>query len=316
MKPMELKNMKNQNVVNTQSSNTDAVISASTSFKRKKTAFAAALICTQALAVSAPVYAADSPTNEEHTGTYWGIGIGTALGAIIGGPVGAAAGAALGGSVGYGQDKDSALEQTEVKLDTQVMSLSALEGELKKSNTQLEALRAQTRKLQRANALKSAELADLKAQEVTEREEAEILAGIAKHYSQEVYYRHNESSIPDYAKQRMDELVNFMVEHPSINISLQGHSDLIGPENANLALTQARVDAIRDYLIDQGVDAARINAQAHGEAFATVMAGDASNYILDRRVAIELSIPDSETPSAVAKQPTVTLPLAINVGGR
>ena len=306
--------MKNRNADDCKSRNNDST--GPKSFKAKKTAFAAALICSQAILTSSPALAQEANEKDEHTGTYWGIGIGTTLGAIIGGPVGAAAGAALGGSVGYGQDKDSALEQSEQQLDSQVMSLSSLEGELKKSNMQLEVLRAQTRKLQRENALKSAELADLKAQEITEREEAEILAGIAKHYSQEVYYRHNESSIPDYAKARMDELANFMAEHPGINISLQGHSDLIGPENANLALTQARVDAIRDYLIDQGIDAGRISAQAHGETFATVTTGDASNYILDRRVAIELSMPVVEQPSAIAQEATESLPLAINVGGR
>ncbi|KZY74895.1 hypothetical protein A3750_08440 [Oleiphilus sp. HI0079] len=290
--------------------------SSSRSFRAKKTAFAAALICSQALVVSTPAFADESLGNDEHSSTYWGIGIGTTLGAILGGPVGAAAGAALGGSVGYGQDKDSALEQTEQQLDSQVMSLTSLEGELKKSNIQLEALRAQTRKLQRSNAIKSAELADLKAQEVTEREQAEILADIAKHYSQEVYYRHNESSIPDYAKARIDELAEFMLEHPNMHISLQGHSDLIGPENANLALTQARVDAIRDYLVDKGVHTGRIDGRAHGEAFATVSTGDAANYILDRRVAIELSMPAQEQPAALAQDSGESLPIAINVGGR
>lgn len=290
-------------------------------FHSGKTAFAAALICAHALTASAPAMAAEAK-EEERTGTYWGIGIGTALGALIGGPVGAAAGAALGGSVGYGQDKDSALDQTTQQLDSKAVSLNSLEGELKKSNMQLEMLQAQARKLQRENAIKSAELFDLKAQEVSEREQAEILAEVAKHYSQEVYYRHNESSIPDYAKTRIDELAKFMVEHQSIHISLLGHSDLIGPENANLALTQARVDAIRDYLIEKGISEGRIEALAHGEAFATVTAGDAKNYILDRRVAIELRVPrlesepDAGVASAIAKEPTAMLPVAINVGGR
>ena len=277
----------------------------------KRMAFASAFVCAQALSLSQPVFAQDNTQSEDNTGTYWGIGIGTTLGAIIGGPIGAAAGAALGGTVGYGQDKDAALGQTEQQLDEQVMAVSALEGELKKSNVQLESLRAQTRQLQRQKALQAAELADLKAQDVTEREQSEILAGIAKHYSHEVYYRHNASSIPDYAKDRIDELASFMLEHKSIAISLQGHSDLIGAEDANLALTQARVDAIRDYLIDKGVAAERITSQAYGEAYATVTAGDASNYVLDRRVAIELSIPQGDTGDATAIQP-----LAVNAGGR
>ena len=307
-----------------------------------KTAFAITLLSAQSLMMSANVLAQDTSqeaiSGSDNTATYWGIGIGTTLGAILGGPVGAAAGAALGGSVGYGQDKDAALEQTEQELDSQVTSLSEMEGELKKSNMQLEVLRAQTRKLERERAMHAAELADLKAKKLSEREQEEILAGVAKHYSQEVYYRHNSSSIPDYAKSRIDELAAFMQEHPSIVISLAGHSDLVGAEDANLALTQARVDAIRDYLIDQGIDAQRIEAKAYGEAFATVTAGDASNYVLDRRVAIELGVRAQESLSdqnGIADQDgsadqeslqaqqardddadAPLLPLAINVGGR
>lgn len=295
-----------------------------------KTAFAITLLSAQSLMMSTSALAQESvhqATQEtDNTATYWGIGIGTTLGAILGGPVGAAAGAALGGSLGYGQDKDAALEQTEQELDSQVISLSTMEGELKKSNMQLEVLRAQTRKLEHERAVQSAELADLKAKKLGEREQEEILAGVAKHYSQEVYYRHNSSSIPDYARSRIDELAAFMQEHPSIVISLAGHSDLVGAEDANLALTQARVDAIRDYLIDQGIDAQRIEAKAYGEALATVTAGDASNYVLDRRVAIELGVRAQESPSdqesMQAQQATdddaeaPLLPLAINVGGR
>lgn len=301
-----------------------------------KTAFAITLLSAQSLLMSTSVMAQevahDARSESDSTATYWGIGIGTTLGAILGGPVGAAAGAALGGSLGYGQDKDAALEQTELQLDSQMISLSEMEGELKKSNMQLDVLRAQTRRLEQERTVQSAELADLKAKKLSAREQEEILAGVAKHYSQEVYYRHNSSSIPDYAKSRIDELARFMHEHPSIVISLAGHSDLVGAEDANLALTQARVDAIRDYLIDEGIDAQRIDAKAYGEAFATVTAGDASNYVLDRRVAIQLGVRAqdglsdqhglNEQESMQAKQvpdedaDAPLLPLAINVGGR
>ena len=283
----------------------------------KNTAFAATL----AIAMSQTAFAqsAPQPVNadsvgtdtqnaqhaDENSGTYWGVGIGTALGAIIGGPVGAAAGAALGGSFGYGHDKGEAFEQTESRLDARTLTLSQLEGELKSTQRTLAKLKTKNATITRKHALQASELADLKAQEVTEREQAEILANVAKHYSHEVYYRHNESSIPDYAKTRINELGNFMAEHPSIKISLQGHSDLLGPENANLALSQARVDALRDYLVDQGIADTRIETHAHGETFATVTPGDATNYVLDRRVSIQLDVASTEAQ-----------PVVMHAGGR
>ncbi|KZY72156.1 hypothetical protein A3739_03310 [Oleiphilus sp. HI0067] len=267
----------------------------------KKTAFAAVLATAMSQAAFAQSSASsDAPLNEDsNSGTYWGVGIGTALGAIIGGPVGAAAGAALGGSFGYGHDQGEALEVSENQLDAQTMTLAKLESKYVQSQRTISKLKVKNANITRENALQASELADLRAQEITEREQAEILSNIAKHYSQEIYYRHNESSIPDYAKARIDELSGFMQVHPSIAINLHGHTDLLGPEQTNKALSQARVDALKDYLVESGIAASRIQTNAHGEAFATVTSGDAGNYVLDRRVAIELSMPSAEPQPVV-----------------
>lgn len=260
-----------------------------------------------AAAMSQPALAqtAETESQDDNSGTYWGVGIGTAIGAIVGGPVGAAAGAALGGSFGFGHDQSSALEETESRLDDQTIALSQREGELKNSKRAVGMLKAKNATLTREHALQASALADLKAQDITEREQAEIMSGIAKHYSQEVYYRHNESSIPDYAKSRIDELAGFMTEHPNVSIALHGHTDLLGQQDANLALAQARIDALRDYLVDQGISDSRIDTQAHGESFATVTVGDAGNYVLDRRVSIELAVPS-----------TAPQPVVMHAGGR
>jgi len=267
----------------------------------KKTilATAVAVVISQPTFAAEPSYAETSyeqkKYEETNSGTYWGVGIGTALGAIVGGPAGAAAGAALGGSIGWGADKDDALEQAELTLEQNENDLVAAKGELKKSYIEMQRVRARINGLERDNALKSASIAELQAADRAEKAHAKVLESIAKHYSHEVYYRHNSSSIPDYAKERIGELISFMNEHPSLTIHLKGHTDLIGGEDANKALAQSRVDAIKDYLIEQGVSEGRIATTAFGEQFATVTRGDASNYILDRRVSLSLEMPGSAT---------------------
>jgi outer membrane protein OmpA-like peptidoglycan-associated protein len=246
------------------------------------------------LALSQAVFASDvGGVETDHEGTYWGMGLGTVFGALVGGPPGAVAGAAMGGSIGWGQDKGNALDNSDMQLDKSMLALSEAENEIVR-------LERQSQKMQRINALQLAELSKLAALTKKDREQKEILDSIAKHYSQEVYYRHNESSIPNYAKARIDKLAAFMHENIDLNIELKGHTDRLGPENANMALSKSRVDAISGYLIGKGIAPQRIQTEVLGESQASVFEGDALNYVLDRRVAIELSVPSLDPQSVAA----------------
>ena len=48
--------------------------------------------------------------------------------------------------------------------------------------------------------------------------------------------------------------------------SVEGHTDSIGTENANIQLSQARAAAVKAYLIAQGVPEERLATTGHGEA--------------------------------------------------
>lgn len=64
-----------------------------------------------------------------------------------------------------------------------------------------------------------------------------------------------------------DEVVAKMGEYPQIELVLvTGHTDRIGSEEYNHKLSQRRADAVKDYLVAQGIDADRIETAARGEA--------------------------------------------------
>jgi len=241
-------------------------------------------------------------------GTYWGIGIGSVLGAVIAGPPGAAIGATLGGSIGWGQDKDAALDQSQSDLDQQQLTLEQhkielqrQQYELKQSRSILNQSRQKVSELSRSNALQSARLADIEAGNTHEGGEQgqKVLEEILEHYAQEVYFRHGESDVPVYAQARLDRLTVFLKSHPKLNIVLKGYTDSRGSAEFNTALAQSRINGIKTVLLDQGIDAQRITTQAVGEnepvvASTSTEKTDVGNYILDRRVSIELSIPVQE----------------------
>jgi len=62
----------------------------------------------------------------------------------------------------------------------------------------------------------------------------------------------------------LNDLADMMKESPTIRIQLEGHTDFQGNEIKNLELSQARVEAVRDYLMKRGVNNKRILLKAFG----------------------------------------------------
>ena len=62
----------------------------------------------------------------------------------------------------------------------------------------------------------------------------------------------------------LNELAIWLNENPSIIIQLEGHTDFAGNPDANMRLSEARVLAVQEYLIDQKVKKSRIFTKAFG----------------------------------------------------
>lgn len=62
----------------------------------------------------------------------------------------------------------------------------------------------------------------------------------------------------------LDEVVAMMKENTKVVIQLEGHTDNKGNEDANLKLSQARVDAVKKYMVDKGIGKDRIKTKAFG----------------------------------------------------
>lgn len=64
-----------------------------------------------------------------------------------------------------------------------------------------------------------------------------------------------------------DEVVVKMKAHPEVEVLLvSGHADRIGSDKYNQSLSERRANAVKSYLVDQGVEANRIEAVGKGEA--------------------------------------------------
>jgi len=70
---------------------------------------------------------------------------------------------------------------------------------------------------------------------------------------------------PD-GKRKVDEAVKVMKANPSLRVSVEGHTDSIGSDAYNQRLSERRAKAVRDYMVEQGIDTDRITTHGWGEA--------------------------------------------------
>lgn len=64
--------------------------------------------------------------------------------------------------------------------------------------------------------------------------------------------------------QELDEVVAMLKENPKMEIQLEGHTDNRGNAEANLKLSQSRVDAVKKYMTSKGINKNRIDTKAFG----------------------------------------------------
>jgi outer membrane protein OmpA-like peptidoglycan-associated protein len=61
-------------------------------------------------------------------------------------------------------------------------------------------------------------------------------------------------------------LVTFLQKYPERQAIIEGHTDNVGSESYNLELSQRRADAVRAFLLQNGVNAAQITTRGYGKA--------------------------------------------------
>ena len=57
-----------------------------------------------------------------------------------------------------------------------------------------------------------------------------------------------------------------MNDHPTMEILIIGHTDNVGSKEALKKLSESRANAVKDYLVENGIDGSRLSAAGYGES--------------------------------------------------
>jgi len=86
------------------------------------------------------------------------------------------------------------------------------------------------------------------------------------------------------AREKLAKVAGILLAYPGLNVQLEGHTDSVGTDSYNLLLSQQRADAVRDYLISQGVPAETVTATGLGKADPVADNSSAAGRQQNRRV--------------------------------
>lgn len=105
----------------------------------------------------------------------------------------------------------------------------------------------------------------LAALDALEKKEAAMAApSVASPMNYTVYFDFDKSVITPAGQQVINQVLADAQAHNPSSISVTGHTDLVGPEDYNMALSLRRADAVRSALIAGGISADKITVAGRG----------------------------------------------------
>ncbi len=81
-----------------------------------------------------------------------------------------------------------------------------------------------------------------------------------------VFYDFAKWDLRPEAMVSLDRLIETLNDNPTVTIELMAHTDSRDSEEFNLDLSQKRAQSVVDYLIERGIDPARLSAKGYGES--------------------------------------------------
>ncbi len=104
---------------------------------------------------------------------------------------------------------------------------------------------------------------------------------LEKYIPKNIHFVKSKAEMLPESTPELDRLAGFLLRHPKLLISIEGHTDKVGDSGKNQELSENRARAVASYLVKKGVAAERITAIGYGDSRPVVKEG---NDVRNRRV--------------------------------
>jgi outer membrane protein OmpA-like peptidoglycan-associated protein len=100
------------------------------------------------------------------------------------------------------------------------------------------------------------------------------------------HFAFDKSNLTAQAKDTLQQVVRTLQAYPDAKIEIEGHTDSVGSETYNQALSERRALSVKNYLISQGIAERRITTRGFGESQPVADNATAEGRTENRRVVI------------------------------
>lgn len=125
--------------------------------------------------------------------------------------------------------------------------------------------------------------------------------GILVELNDKILFDFDKSDLTSGAKNNLNKFIAVLQDYPDTNIEIQGHTDNVGTESYNKALSKRRASAVDAYLVSKGVKSGRLSTKGFGESAPTYDNNSAEGPALNRRVDFLITA-NSKMKSAAKKE--------------
>lgn len=105
------------------------------------------------------------------------------------------------------------------------------------------------------------------------------------------------------ARERLAKVSGIVLAHPGLHLDVEGHTDSVGGDEYNQTLSERRADAVRSYLVQQGIGEATIVARGFGKTSPVASNDTPEGRQQNRRVEMVISGDAIGTSTAAASVP-------------
>ena len=109
-----------------------------------------------------------------------------------------------------------------------------------------------------------------------------------------VQFHFNSDRMKPESEARLQQVIDTLNAHPDVAMEIAGHTDSIGKAAYNQRLSLKRAEKVRDYLVEHGIAAERLQAKGYGESQPTSDNNSDAGRAENRRV--ELRVLPADTP--------------------
>jgi outer membrane protein OmpA-like peptidoglycan-associated protein len=105
----------------------------------------------------------------------------------------------------------------------------------------------------------------------------------------DVLFAFGKYELQQSAREALAKFSGIVLAHPGLHLSVEGYTDSVGSDAFNQTLSEQRANAVRDYLIQQGLDPSSIVATGFGKSNPVASNDTAAGRQQNRRVEIIIS---------------------------